>query len=261
MEFVQLTDLHFVPPGERLYGESPQSRLAPAVTMINEDHPRLDAIFVTGDLTERGEAAAYVSLWDVLGELQAETHLLLGNHDNRDVARAHLPSLADDGNGFVQFARRYEGAYCVALDTLEPGIHGGFLCPQRLAWLDRTLSEAPPDIPLLLFQHHPPFAVGLAEMDPIALQNPEEEWEVLASHRRPSHLFFGHVHRPVCGHWRGIPFHAQRGINHQVDFQVTGPQLVEPPESTTVFEDPDYAYVRVTEGQVTVLSRNYLFGR
>src|SRR5256885_8190549 len=29
-------------------------------------------------------------------------------------------------------------------------------------------------------------------------------------------LSFGHIHRPISGSWRGIPFSTLRGTNHQV---------------------------------------------
>ena len=192
--------------------------------------------------------------------MRAEVCLLLGNHDNREIARAQLPNLADDGNGFVQFKLSYGDVHCIGLDTLEPGKHSGFLCQQRLAWLDQALSEVPTESPVLLFQHHPPFTVGLAEMDPIALRNPDEEWEVLAGRRYPTYMFFGHVHRPVAGHWRGIPFHAQRGTNHQVAFRLRPEELAKPHRMDDQFEDPDYAFVHVIDEQVTILTRNYTFG-
>jgi hypothetical protein len=47
-------------------------------------------------------------------------------------------------------------------------------------------------------------------MDGIKLANPEAEWDVIARTRKPDYLFMGHLHRPISGIWRGIPFHIQR---------------------------------------------------
>ena len=65
--------------------------------------------------------------------------------------------------------------------------------------------------------HHPPLALGIPSMDQFALREPEAFWAVIAPHRaRIRHLFFGHLHRPIGGSWRGIPFSCTASPNHQV---------------------------------------------
>ncbi|MEM1275726.1 MAG: metallophosphoesterase, partial [Pseudomonadota bacterium] len=59
MAFIQLTDLHFVPPGEELFDLSPADRLAPAIEIINRDHRDAAFLLITGDLVHRGEEEAY----------------------------------------------------------------------------------------------------------------------------------------------------------------------------------------------------------
>ena len=84
---------------------------------------------------------------------------------------------------------------------------------QRLNFLAEALASAPTDRPLLLFQHHPPFDSGLRYMDTIKLANGEAEWDVIARTRKPDYMFMGHLHRPIAGCWRGIPFHIQRALD------------------------------------------------
>jgi 3',5'-cyclic AMP phosphodiesterase CpdA len=256
MKFVILTDTHFVPAGRRLYGLDPADRLRRAVTVINERHADLAFVIITGDLAHWGEGAAYDSLRESLAGLRAPLRLLVGNHDRRDALAAAMPAHLRSSEGFVQFSEITPEATIVALDTLneEAPDHAGLLCERRLAFLERALSDAPTDRPLLLFQHHPPFDTGLRYMDRIKLANGEAEWQVIARTRRPDHLFMGHLHRPIGGSWRGVPFHIQRGLIHQVAFDFVADDHI--PGS---HEPPDYALVEVAAGNIVIHQNSFLY--
>ena len=256
MKFVILTDPHFVPPGQLLFGLDPQAHLATAVEVINRDHPDIAFVVLLGDLTNRGEAAAYASIAETLEPLNAPLIPMTGNHDLRGPFCEALPRVDRDVNGFIQALRVFDAASILKLDTLDEadGTSAGVLCPDRLAFLESALAEAPADRPLLLFQHHPPFDTGLKAMDRIKLQNLEDEWAVFERTRRPDYLFMGHVHRPISGLWRGIPFHIQRGVSHQVGFDFENIDGI--PGS---YEEPDYALVEVGAEGVVIHQRPFLF--
>jgi 3',5'-cyclic-AMP phosphodiesterase len=213
-----------------LYGLDPAQRLSAAIETINDDHRDIDFVIVTGDLAHNGERAAYEHLRTVLAELRAPVILMLGNHDSRLEFRAAFPEVIGDHTGFIQSMRVFEGGTMITLDTLNEGgrTHAGRLCASRLAFLERALKDAPLDRPLILFQHHPPFDTGLPHMDAIRLDNADDEWEVIRRTRRPDFLFVGHVHRPIGGVWRGVPFQIQRGINHQVAFDLAMQRYIQP---------------------------------
>ena len=256
MKFVILTDTHFVPRGTRLYGLDPAVRLAMAVEKINATHPDISFVIVTGDLAHWGEAAAYASLAGVLAGLEAPTILMVGNHDKRDAFRMQFPGADRDAYGFVQGVHAFDAATIVTLDTLNEDTpdHAGLLCEHRLDFLASALAAAPLDRPLLLFQHHPPFDSGMRYMDTIKLANGEAEWDVIARTRKPDYLFMGHLHRPVAGSWRGIPFHIQRALTHQVafDFETEG-------HIPGSHELPDYALVNVANGDIVIHQCSFLY--
>jgi 3',5'-cyclic AMP phosphodiesterase CpdA len=256
MKFVVLTDTHFVARGRRIYGLDPAERLAAAVARINRDHPDIAFVIVTGDLAHWGEAPAYENLASVLAGLRAPTILMMGNHDKRGAFARYFPGVPRDANGFVQVVQVFEAATIVTLDTLNEAApnHEGLLCEARLAFLEQALAEAPADRPLLLFQHHPPFDTGLRYMDTIRLANPDAEWEVIARTRRPDYLFMGHLHRPIAGAWRGIPFHIQRALAHQVAFD-----LVTEGHIPGSHEQPDYAHVSVEGDRIVIHQCSFLY--
>lgn len=255
MRFLILSDLHLVPPGEPLYGLDPLANLSRAVDLIRREHRDAAFLVLMGDLTHGGEAAAYAALAKALAPLDMPVIPMAGNHDVRARMLETFPDAPRDANGFVQTLRVLAGASVLILDTLDEDTEeaDGVLCPARLAFLETALAEAPADRPLLLFQHHPPMELGLPGMDRIRLRNPEEEWAVIARARRPDHLFFGHVHRPVCGTWRGIPFHAQRGLAHQIAYGPT------PEGNRGTHEGPDLGIVDVGPEGIVIHQRPILY--
>ncbi|MEE8286033.1 MAG: phosphodiesterase [Gammaproteobacteria bacterium] len=246
MKFVQVTDLHIVPDGEKLLGFDPVERLSACIADINQHREDVSFCIFTGDLTDRGDRQAYGVLRECLEMLELPYHLMLGNHDRRAAFFDTFPHAPPDENGFVQFQLETEAGRLIFLDTLDEGRSDGLYCDKRRAWLSRRLQEAKPD-PVYLFMHHPPFDIGIPSLDRIKLDGTETFAAVLRESADIRHLFLGHVHRPVSGSWQGIPFSALPGTNHQIaaDFETVSPMPYEQSPSA-------YGIVHVDAEQTTV---------
>jgi 3',5'-cyclic-AMP phosphodiesterase len=248
--FIQITDPHCVPGDRLLYGTSPRDRLGDAVALVNERFSDAELVLVTGDLANQGEAGSYETVKEALELLGVPVHLMLGNHDDRALFRRVFPDTPVIEGGYVQYALDVEGARLICVDSLSntPGDHAGQLCATRLAWLEREIAVAPADKALIIACHHPPFDLGMPYLDPLKLLDHEALYEVLAP-RKPDMMLLGHVHRPVSGVWRGIPFHIQRAINHQVGLQF------EKTDDVLFTDEPgDIGVVRVAEDGVQVFT-------
>jgi 3',5'-cyclic AMP phosphodiesterase CpdA len=253
-KLIHITDTNFVAPGLTLYGLDPRARLEAAITDINTHHADAELAVVTGDLTHWGEVQAYSNFLQCMRALRLPYIVLVGNHDRRAACLDVLPSAPRDPNGFVQGWRDTPRGRLLFLDTLDERSHAGELCDRRLAWCARALSDAPPDRPLYIFMHHPPFEIGVHMMDRIALSERADFATIVRPHRnRIRHLFFGHVHRPICGSWMGIPFSTLRGTNHQVWFDLS------PDAPHMASHEPSaYAVVLVGDDTVVVHTHDYL---
>lgn len=248
-KFIHITDTHFVPPGNLLYGLDPIDRLALCVADVNARHPDAAFAILTGDLAHRGQPEAYRALRRELDKLVIPYHLLVGNHDDRANFRAAFPEAPLDANGFVQFTFEMgEGVLGICLDTHEPGKPWGSFCADRAAWLRDALAAAG-ERPVIVFMHHPPFKVRLKRMDDISLVEPAAFVAAVAGRRNIRHLFFGHLHRPIAGSWRGIPISTLRATSHQValDFVIEGRIMGshEPPAYGVVLLEADQMIVHM----------------
>ena len=251
MKFIHLTDLHLTAPGERLWGLDPHERLEACLADIARHHGDAEFVALTGDLAEKGEVASYRALADALSVLPMPAHLMMGNHGERDAFRAVFGDIHCDPAGFIQSRRETQGSVFLFLDTLKgPPSSAGLYDEARRAWLARELDLAKGK-PVYLFMHHPPFAIAHPLMDLIALEDPDAFHGLLAG-SDIRHIFFGHAHRTISGHWRGISYSALPALNHQLP--LVGGSVA----TVYSFEPPMYSVVHVEHDRLIIHSDAFL---
>jgi len=252
MRFVQITDPHLVPHGGLLHGLDPVRRLEACIADINRYADDLGFCVITGDLANGGELDAYRVLREVLQQLTIPHHLILGNHDRRGDFLEVFPESPRDDDGFIQYRIDSDEGVLLLLDTVDEGKPSGLYCEARRRWLSEQLSEAG-DRPVYLFMHHPPFDIGFPSLDRMKLDDAGSFASIVTAHPNVRHLFFGHVHRPLSGSWRGIPFSALPGTNHQIatDFEAVSPM----PFS---HGPPAYAFIQLEADHSLVHLHSYL---
>ncbi|HUJ99051.1 MAG TPA: metallophosphoesterase [Stellaceae bacterium] len=221
MKLIQLTDIHLTTPGQTIGGRDPNANFDSALAHALAQHPDLEAMVITGDLSDWGDRADYERLRERIAALPVTVHLAIGNHDDRATFLQVFPELAD-ADGHVQKRFALSRGTGVVIDTWGPGSHAGFFCARRCAWLDATLAAA--DAPVFLFMHHHPVPTHVAPIDQMMLRDADAFGAVVAAHRhRIAHIFFGHCHLPLAGSLHGVPVSSPRGTNHAgwADFSET----------------------------------------
>jgi 3',5'-cyclic-AMP phosphodiesterase len=256
-KIITLTDIHIMPDDQRLIGIDPKERLALAVDHINRTQSDADLVIITGDLTHFGDAQSYETLRSILATLIIPVKILVGNHDIRENFVSAFPENETDSNGFVQFATELGGYKLIGLDTMNaPRLpdtrHGaGYLGAERLAFLAGALANQP-EVPAILFMHHPAFKVGFPGMDAIPLMDPEPFYDVIKDHDVRL-IIFGHVHRSFSVSWRGIQAVGYRSLVDQMPFD-----LVTVDSSLAVAEPPSYGVILLGEDTVVAHSVEFL---
>ena len=210
MKLIWMSDLHFAATGDVL-GHDPRARLDAAIDHANRLHDDASLCVLSGDLVDRANPEEYAALKEHLDTLAMPYLPMVGNHDARTPFRATLPMPPGTMPDFMQYAHRTAEGLILCLDTVNPDSDTGQFCTQRMAWLKEAL-EAAGGIPVYIFGHHPPMPLGLPMLDDSRIEEGEALLDLLASHDCVRHCFFGHVHRPITGAARGIPFAIMRSI-------------------------------------------------
>lgn len=205
MLIAQITDTHIKAPGKLSYGKVDTCKyLEQCIVHINALTPRPDVVLVTGDITDFGRAEEYHLSSLLFNQLAMPYFVIPGNHDLPDAMRtefsghSYLPN-----DGFVQYVIEDYPVRMIGLDTQVIGAPYGFMCRERLDWLEQQLL-AQPERPTLLFMHHPPFDVGIEHMDVQNCRNGEALGDLVEQHPQIKYILCGHVHRPIEVAWHGI---------------------------------------------------------
>jgi 3',5'-cyclic AMP phosphodiesterase CpdA len=201
--FAHLSDLH-IDGGSRN-----SARTAQAVAYLAGLPAPVDAVLVTGDLTEAGRPVDYAMVLDLVAPLTVPVLFCPGNHDSRQAFRAGLLGL--DGPGPANQAVEVAGASFLLCDSVVPGSPGGLLDEETLAWLDSALA-GPAEKPAFVALHHPPVALGIPELDVMRLSNPDALAEVLSGHPRVAGVFCGHAHTGAASTFAGLPVLVAPGV-------------------------------------------------
>jgi len=215
MKIVWMTDLHVVPEGERILGYDSAMRLRTAVNYIRKYHDDADYCIISGDLTDGGDAASYQLINKIMADCDVPTFSIPGNHDDRATMRAQLSFPDNIDAEYIQYSLVKDGCRLLCLDSLQENNAEGILCEKRLGWLESELSIQQ-ELPTLVFCHHPPGKLFLPVQDQQQDSYGDKLLDILCAASNVQHLFFGHVHRPVSGSFRGLNFTALQSTALQV---------------------------------------------
>jgi 3',5'-cyclic AMP phosphodiesterase CpdA len=179
-------------------------RLRAVLARLTDGPNRPDLLLLTGDLTNSGDPASYARLAGLLAACPIPVRLMAGNWDERGALLAHFPQAAPV-DGFLQFELACDGLRLIALDTTEPGRHGGAFCEARAVWLRERL-DADPVTPVLIAMHHPPIVSGIDWMDGTG----NEPWiarfaAMIEGRTQVRAIISGHLHRTVHTTFAGVP--------------------------------------------------------
>jgi 3',5'-cyclic AMP phosphodiesterase CpdA len=203
---VQISDPHVPADGFLFDRVDACARVQASVGMIAAAGCSPDVLVLSGDVADRGEAAAYIRLRPVidaaLERFAAKLLVAPGNHDDVALLRAHLLA-REPTSGPLDEVLRVGGLRLIGLDSSVPGeVHGELDDAQLDALADELATPAPDGTVLVV--HHPPIWSTTPMSELVALREPER----LAAVIRASDVrlvLSGHTHRVSAGTLAGVP--------------------------------------------------------
>ncbi len=243
-KLIWLSDPHFTATGDVL-GHDPRVRLDAAIARINGDHADAALCVISGDMVNRATDADYAAIAVQLDTLKVPVLPMVGNHDDRALFAKHLPTPPGLA-GFIQYAIDTPDGVVACLDTHDPGADSGAFCAARVAWLRDLLGQGKLTS---LIMHHPPMSLGLPMQDQDQLAQGDAFLDLIETYDSVTQLMIGHVHRPITGSVRGIPFATMRSVL----YQAPPPQPAWDWDSfAPAPEAPAMGVVTLDQGQVTI---------
>lgn len=199
-----LSDIH-------LDGSARNANRATKVMSYLNDLPQpVDAVLVTGDVTDHGLPAEYEQARTIL----SSTHPLFtcpGNHDTRRAYREVLLGV-DGDDAPVNEVHRVAGAVLALCDSTIPGQVDGFLADETIAWLTAVLADTPSDAPVFIGFHHPPTILHSPFIDAVRQHGEHRLADVVRAHPQVVALLCGHAHTPAATTFAGRPLRVAPGV-------------------------------------------------
>lgn len=160
MKFLHLTDIHYLiqyPIAESgylsIFNEMthPIEQLKKGLSQVKD----FDAVLISGDLVEEGDAADYGALREMLEHLFGDIPVIvtLGNHDIK-------PEFYEGWFGVSDRFKPYhhcvvlEDTLVICLDNSHPSYPHGIINEESCAWLEATLATCESQQIILMMHHH-----------------------------------------------------------------------------------------------------------
>jgi 3',5'-cyclic-AMP phosphodiesterase len=138
-----ISDLHC---GSRYHIPSLAKRV---VDELNELQP--DIVVVTGDLTDMGFRQEFKLAHRLIEGINcANTVVLLGNHDARNVGDEHFADLFGRRN----YEMAHGGVRVLGLDSSEPDLDSGRIGRERYRWLEECFATELDEFKVVAMHHH-----------------------------------------------------------------------------------------------------------
>lgn len=185
VRIAQLTDCHLLAAPEGMYqGVQPYHTLAAVLAAIK--HSKLDALILTGDLTQDHSVASYQHYLALLAEFSLPVFWLPGNHDD-----SQLMSTLFQQSPFRPEKQLFAAGWQLLLLDSTGSTPAGYFPSTRLQSLQHQLQS---DIrPCWLFSHHHPAPIG-SSIDRHGWLDAEPFWQLLHQHTQVQGIAHGHCH-------------------------------------------------------------------
>lgn len=192
IKVIQVSDSHlFANRDSKLLGLNTDNSLQRVLNLIKTEHPDLDIVLATGDISQDGSEASYHRFESLINTLQRPSYWLQGNHDNE---AGILQVLV--GNERLSPCVISAGIHwrIILLNSSVKDQVGGHLADSELVFL-RTALETHHDKHVIVALHHQPVKMGSAWLDEQMISNAEQFFALIQPYKQIKALLWGHVHQ------------------------------------------------------------------
>ena len=219
---LHLSDTHLLGGGALHQGLVDTTAVLRRVLAGLEGLGDLDAVVVSGDVSDDGSAESYRAARDLVGSFAvgrgAAVVWAVGNHDVRGPFAEVLLGRVPSGEP-LDTVQDVAGLRVVALDSSVPGKGYGELRPAQLDRLREVLAQPAPRGTVVVV-HHPPLPAPTVLHEALRLQEPDRLLAALAG-TDVRVVLSGHYHHPYVATAGPLTLVVAPGVANRTDALVT----------------------------------------
>lgn len=210
IKLIQITDSHLGEEGGgQLFDLNTDDSLQAVIKLVAEEHPDVDLLLATGDISNCGSEASYRRFRSLTAGVADHSLWLPGNHDLNESMRKVI------GKGEELDAQAQVSSWQVLmLDSSVEGEVGGRFSADQLQLLKINLQQSEGSHVLVCLHHHP-INVGCDWLDTQRVSNADQFFEVLDSFDHVRGVLWGHVHQMIDRQRNGVQFMASPSSCYQ----------------------------------------------
>ena len=188
---VQISDCHlFASVERRLLVLNTEDSLRQVVDLVAKEHPRVDVVIATGDLSQDGSTESYRRFQQHINRLNAPCFWLQGNHDIKAPMINVLggqsclsPCLIEQGDWRI-----------IMLNSSVEHEVPGYFQPSELVFLHDMLEKTRHHHTMICLHHHP-LPMGCKWLDTQVVKNAADFWKIVDDFDHVRAIAWGHVHQ------------------------------------------------------------------
>lgn len=211
MKLAHVSDLHLQPPGAEsgIIGPTSHDIASAIVDDLIAIARGLDLIVVSGDLTEKADAASFIAFERMFSRIGIPIVVVPGNHDGPTAMRNYARQSSFLAHWDIsKRAVEIGGMRLLGLDTCLENLTSGALGVDALALVETEIARQS-EAPLILVMHHPPLLLGLKTFDGFCeLDRGDELLRILKKTKKDILILSGHVHRPYSARKWNLSCHV-----------------------------------------------------
>ncbi len=192
-------------------GAAVPSHLRLVVDQLVDRQRKPACVLINGDLALKdGQAGDYRHFERLIAPLRAaqiDTHLTLGNHDNRDafyeVMRTERPEDPPVVSRHISVVQTRWANFFLLDSLIETMVTQGTIGGQQLSWLAESL-DAHAAKPAIIVAHHNPRLGGDPLHFPGGLIDSQQLWDLLVARPQVKAYVHGHIHDRSTAQHQGI---------------------------------------------------------
>lgn len=226
MKIVHLSDLHITKDGVEIWGTNTLSHFQQAIDVISQIDD-IDAIIVTGDLSNDGSNWSYSYIHNCLKKLGVPVFCCPGNHDNLE----NMQFVNSEFFHISDYHINIDGYDLFVMNSTISGMSRGLLCEDSMSWLDEKLSNS--CNPAIIAFHHPAVDPG-GWLNRKLLDNKEEFVKLVSRYSHVKLVLYGHIHYYIQQLVNDIIFCAAPAIGFAFDKELPKFQIAKGQEGFSV---------------------------